>query len=146
MRVHAGTAAAMAPATLLDTLVLSHSLALQHNVRFRLQMKVAFHCLRRRVHNPALAGKDGPSISQGLWSSLPAGPKPTVSETRPLYEHGLVLSGDCRDHAPHLGSLPEQLNHTPRQEEDIRNPEKYGKAELATGPPLPVLAERPGRA
>jgi len=41
--------------------------------------------------------------------------------------------------------LSEKLNHTPGQEKDIRNPEKYGKAELATGPPLPVLAECPGR-
>jgi hypothetical protein len=43
-------------------------------------MKVAHHCLRRMVHNPALAGKDDPSISQGLWSILPAGPKPNVLE------------------------------------------------------------------
>jgi hypothetical protein len=69
----------------------------------------------------------------------------TVSETRPLDQCGLVLSGDYRDRLPHLGSLPEKLNHTPHQEKDIRNPEKYGKAELATSPPLPVLAECPGR-
>jgi hypothetical protein len=43
-------------------------------------MKVALYCLHRTVHNPALAGKDDPSISQGLWSILPAGPKTTDFE------------------------------------------------------------------
>ena len=64
-----------------------------------------------------------------------------LDQRRVRREPGLVLSGDCRDRSPHFGSLPEQLNRTPHQEEGIRNPEKYGKAELATGPPLPVLAE-----
>ena len=45
-----------------------------------------------------------------------------------------------------LDALPKKLSHAPCQEEEICNPEKYGKAELAAGPPLSVLAERPGRA
>ena len=55
--------------------------------------------------------------------------------------HGKVFG---HDRAPRLGGLFEKLSHAPCQEEEIRNPEKYGKAELAAGPPLPVLAERPG--
>lgn len=50
-----------------------------------------------------------------------------LDQRRVLREPGLVLSGNCRDRLPHLGSLPEKLNHTPHQEEGIRNPEKYGK-------------------
>jgi hypothetical protein len=45
-------------------------------------MKVALHCLHRMVHDPALAGKDDPSISQDLWSILPVGPKSTVFELK----------------------------------------------------------------
>ena len=60
------------------------------------------------------------------------------------YEQHLY-PGVCRDYSSHLKHLSEKLNPTPDQEEDIRNPEKYGKAVLATGPPLPVLAECPGR-
>ena len=41
-------------------------------------MKLALHCLRRMVYNFALAGKDDPSIAQGLWSILPAGPKSPI--------------------------------------------------------------------
>jgi hypothetical protein len=52
-----------------------------------------------------------------------------LDQRRVLREPGLVLSGNCRDRLPHLGSLPEKLNHTPHQEEGIRNPEKYGKPE-----------------
>ena len=44
-------------------------------------MKVALQSLRRMVHKSALAGKDDPSIAQGLWNILPTGPTPTSFET-----------------------------------------------------------------
>jgi len=51
----------MAPAKLTDARALSHSRAVQRNVRSPLTMKDGLHRLRHKVHNSAPAGKDDPS-------------------------------------------------------------------------------------
>ena len=63
--VHAEKDIAMVPAKLGNTLSLSHSRTLQHNVRSLRTMKGALHWLRRMVHNPTLPGENDLSISQG---------------------------------------------------------------------------------
>jgi hypothetical protein len=104
---------------------------------------------RENVQLPVNSKSAGFSV--GYWliilNKLPLSEAVNSSHNRFLdrirYEHR-VLSGGCRDYSSHIEHLSEKLNHTPHQEEDIRDTEKYGKAEFAAGPPLSVLAECPG--
>jgi len=52
----------MALEKMADARALSHSRAVQRNVRSLLTKTVGLHRLRRRGHNSAMAGKDDPSF------------------------------------------------------------------------------------